>query len=238
MTSYKYSFLDLVKICDTPSNHDEAGGMLVPFYLNPSSKGPMIGHLRPQVVEQLRLEVEWGAYLPWAVDKDANGLIICVSFQSRLSMSPLWTGVIKELCKRWRDTRVFDSSIRPKMWRNELYPVYHNPFAIHDQAINADEQGHTDLAFEMEQVTCPIFGLPLYGVYMNAYKEETMKIWVPMRAKTKKMCVYNHYYWLWNYPTQWYSAGQGTTIIPLPEGSLVASNFWKALSRNQGRKWV
>ena len=106
MTSHKYSFLDLVKISDTPSNHDEAGGMLVPFYLDPSSKGPMIGHLRPQVVEQLHLEV---------VDKDADGLIICVSFQSRLSTSPLQTGVIKELCERWRDTGVFDSSIGPKM---------------------------------------------------------------------------------------------------------------------------
>ena len=181
MAFHKRSFLDLVKICDTPSDNDIAGEMLVPFYLDPSGKCPPIGHLRPQVVELLLLEHERATESAWAFAKDDEGLIIGVSFQARLSTPTLRTAVMTELCERWRDTGVIASCIGPYHWCNELFPVYHNPFGIH---------GHTNIAFEMERVTCRIFGLPTYGVHMNVYDKETKKIWVATRAKTQR-CVYH-----------------------------------------------
>ena len=63
-----------------------------------------------------------------------------------------------------------------KGWRNELYPVY-------------GEDGH--VAFDIERAASPLFGVVTYGVHMTVYRrakagaQETLKIWVPRRAKTK-----------------------------------------------------
>ena len=180
MTSHKHSFLDLVKICGTPSDDDMAGETLVPFYLDRSSKCPPIGRLRPQVVELLLLEHERGTESSWVFTKDDDGLIISVSFHARLSTPTLRTAVMTELCERWRDTGVLDSYIGPNNWCNELFLVYHNPYGIHG----------TNIAFEMERATCRIFGLPTYSIHMIVYNQETKGIWVATRAKTQR-CVYH-----------------------------------------------
>lgn len=188
-SSKLFSFLDLVKICDGVPINQSAAEVLVPFTLSPSSTDSVIGYLRPAVVEQLHLEVEREEKsAPWAIQKDGKGSIIRISFQLWLSTPTLRTQAMRELCEKWRDNGIFESSIGPKKWKGELYPVYRNPFGVHDKLADAADVGEINLAFEMERVTCPIFGFPSYGVYMTIYDEETMRIWVPTRAKTKKTC--------------------------------------------------
>lgn len=61
-------------------------------------------------------------------------------------------------------------------WRDELYPVY-------------GEDGQ--IVFEIERAASSLFGVVTYGVHMTAYQrvragvQETLKIWVPRRAKDK-----------------------------------------------------
>jgi len=58
-------------------------------------------------------------------------------------------------------------------WRSELYPIY-GP--------------KRKLLFSMERSATPLFGVVQYGVHMTAFVREgqSMKIWVPKRAKTKE----------------------------------------------------
>lgn len=99
---------------------------------------------------------------------------------------------MKELCERWRDTGLFEDTIGPKKWRKESYPVYKDPFGVHD---NLHGQQFIDdklnYAFEMERAATALFGIVTYGVHMTIYRnsEDGMKIWVPTRAKTKQTYV-------------------------------------------------
>ena len=107
-----------------------------------------------------------------------------VSFSQHLWNPALRTAAMKELCERWRDTGLFEEQIGRKKWRNELYPVYRNPFGAHD---------NENIGLEMERSACALFGIVTYGVHMTIYveDEEGMKIWVPTRAKTKQTWVPN-----------------------------------------------
>ena len=96
---------------------------------------------------------------------------------------------MKELCERWRDTGLFEDAIGPRKWREEMYPVYKNPFWLHDNE-HADTGNY---AFEMERSACAVFGVVTYGVHMTIYEdsvEEGLRIWVPTRAKNKQTYVY------------------------------------------------
>ena len=90
----------------------------------------------------------------------------------------------------------------PRKWRNELYPIYENYLGPH--AVKAPElsyphsegfdpstlaAGETNHVFDIERSAAALFGLVTYGIHMTVYEkgdDETIRIWVPTRAKTKQ----------------------------------------------------
>ncbi|KAG2159308.1 NUDIX hydrolase domain-like protein [Suillus bovinus] len=178
------SYLELVKICDNfrlPSDFDFPHvfqkpldrDSFVPWTLSQSPGSPAVGLLRLDIVDLLRKEKPG----TWVIPEPQAGCR--VSFDASVNTPRKRSAVLKELCERWRDTGVFPASIGPRKWRNEMYPVYRNPFG---------ELGN--YAFEMERAACPLFGVITYGIHMTIYQgiasSPEVKIWVPTRAKTKQ----------------------------------------------------
>jgi hypothetical protein len=205
------TFLDLIDICDNvhlrrgnkglydAAAHDE---ILVPLYLTESPNSAVIGLLRPVVVEQLRLEnkrsKQNGLPEPWALRldesehiKSRNGnLGPIISFREWLDSPSKRTAAMKELCERWRDAGVFSDVCGPTKWRSEMYPVYADPFGVHDHP--GGKEDNLNYAFEMERSACSLFGVVTYGVHMSIYEEtdqadgrKSIRVWVPTRAVTK-----------------------------------------------------
>ena len=101
---------------------------------------------------------------------------------------------MKELTERWRDTGLFPDVAGPKKWRNELYPVYKDPFGVHDHPTHSgvSSEDTMNYSFEMERAACALFGIVTYGVHMNIFDEvedesgRHLRVWVPTRARTKQ----------------------------------------------------
>ena len=178
--------------------------ILVPFYLNESPQSAIIGLLRPAIVNQLRLENKANKHkgLPeiWALRLDESEYIKLrngslgpsVSFRNWLDNPSKRTTVMKEVCERWRDTGVFPDVCGPKKWRSEMYPIYADPFGVHDHPDNDGKEDELNYAFEMERSACALFGVVTYGVHMNIYEKvvqadgtQGIRVWVPTRSLTK-----------------------------------------------------
>ncbi|KAI0372445.1 nudix hydrolase 20 [Pilatotrama ljubarskyi] len=189
------SFLQIVQACDNfrlprmPSSNAEK---LLPWLLSPSPSSPAVGLLRPEVVAQLRKEADSSS---WEFGQDTTGRE-WVSFARGINTPSARSRVMKELCERWRDTGLWPDEISPRKWRNELYPVYRNPFG-HRDFPGEDEDAHGDTlnyAFRMERAASGLFGIVTYGVHMTAYEEvpgedgqpPSYNVWVPRRAATKQ----------------------------------------------------
>lgn len=207
------SFLDLINLCDNvhirraspaPSPFDSE--QLIPVYLTPSPTSPIFGLLRPIIVNQLRAENErsrqhklrevWDLRLNTSTVEDDGHLGPSVSFQYWLDTPSKRTAVMKEICERWRDTGLFEDVCGPKKWRAEMYPVYGDPFGVHDHPDMNTPEGTLNYAFEMERSACALFGVVTYGVHMTIYEEleeadgsQSVRIWVPTRARTKQTYV-------------------------------------------------
>jgi len=195
MMAPSYTFLDLINICDnfrigTPNPSDAE--QLFPFTLAPLPTSPVIGLIRPAIFAQLRCEVDRSREKQeptvWSI-QDTELHRPRLSFASGISTPSVRTEAMKELCERWRDTDLFEDVIGPNKWRGELYPVYRNPFGVHDKIYGEeypDDKGN--YAFEMERSAAALFGIVTYGVHMTIYhdSEDGMKIWVPTRAGTKQ----------------------------------------------------
>ena len=197
------SFLDIINICDNtrirqasplPSPFDSE--LLVPLYLSESLDSPIIGLLRPVIVKQLRLEnyrtSRLGQPDVWIFSEPGNER---VCFQNWVDTPAKRTAALKELCERWRDIRLFDDVCGPEKWRNELYPVYGDPFGPHDHPVNAIPGQKLNFAFEMERSACALFGVVTYGVHMSIFEEveaegqKRLQVWVPTRSRTKQTYV-------------------------------------------------
>ncbi|KAJ7291805.1 nudix hydrolase 20 [Mycena rebaudengoi] len=199
-----YTYLDLVNLCGnvrvgrpgpTPSEFDSE--QLVPLHLTNASNSPVIGLLRPQIVDLLDLENQFNSMNNrqevWHV-VSVPGLRSRVGFHASINDHAKRTAVMKELCERWRDTGRYPDIIGPKKWRDEMYPVYRDPFGIHDYPNRSGSQEHLNFAFEMERAACALFGIITFGVHMNMYQEpvgasgeKSLRIWIPTRATTKSM---------------------------------------------------
>ena len=193
-----HTFLDLINICDNfhistpnPSNPFDTE-QLFPFTLTPSPTSPVIGLIRPAIFAQLRSEIDRGRGKQepavWAI-QDTETPRLRVSFASGISTPSVRTEAMKKLCEQWRDTGLFEDTIGPNKWRGELYPVYRDPFGVHDKIYGEEyEDDEGNYAFEMERSAAPLFGIVTYGVHMTIYhdSEDGMKIWVPTRARTKQ----------------------------------------------------
>jgi len=211
--SSNLSFLDVVDICDNVHLRSDASGIydiaynsekLVPFHLSESPQSPVIGLLRPVIIEQLKLENERSQQLKitetWALRLETSEYTVSkmgysgpsVSFRGWLDTPSKRTAIMKELCERWRDTELFSDVCGPMKWRAEMYPVYADPFGLHDHPDHGSDETQLNFAFEMERSACALFGVVTYGVHMSIYEEivqengqKQLRIWVPTRALTK-----------------------------------------------------
>lgn len=209
------SFLDLIDACDnvqisqnqaiSPSSSSFDSEILVPLYLAASPNSPKVGLVRPVVLRQLRLENErrrqqnlkevWNIPLDFTQHGRSVSPSRAVSFQNWLDTPSKRTEAMKEMCEAWRDAGLFEDVCGPKKWRDEMYPVYADPFGIHDHP-DQNASGETlNYAFEMERSACALFGVITYGVHMSIYEEaeingvRSVRVWVPTRAKTKQTSV-------------------------------------------------
>ncbi|KAF8902550.1 nudix hydrolase 20 [Gymnopilus junonius] len=207
------SFLDIVDICDNVHLHRNATNLhdtsydseiLVPLYLSESTESPLIGLLRPIIVEQLKLENERcqtnGAPQLWSLRLEPYEYITLrngaygpsASLRNWLDTPSKRTGAMKELCERWRDAGLFSDVCGPTKWRSEMYPVYSDPFGVHDHPLITGHEEGLNYAFEMERSACALFGIVTYGVHLSIYDEvvaedgqRRLRVWVPTRALTK-----------------------------------------------------
>ncbi|CAA7266244.1 unnamed protein product [Cyclocybe aegerita] len=207
------TFLDVVNICNNVHLRRDATGLydvsygseaLVPFYLSENVGSGVIGLLRPILVEQLKLENARRAKEDlqeiWCLRLEPlhfvplkNGAIgPSVSFRAWLDTPTKRSAALKELCERWRDTGLFADICGPAKWRSEMYPIYADPYGIHDHPLTAGREDGLNYAFEVERSVCPLFGLVAYGVHMNIYEERiledgqrSVRVWIPTRESNR-----------------------------------------------------
>ncbi|KAJ7485832.1 hypothetical protein FB451DRAFT_1027416 [Mycena latifolia] len=195
------SYLDLVYLCGNVRVHSGPSPItseldseeLLPFHLSPS---PIIGLLRPKIVELLRNE----DIQSWALSLDAKR----ISFGVAIDTHTKRTVLMKEMCERWRDTGHFADIIGPKKWRAEMYAVYKDPFGLHDRpgghggAHDRDPE-RLNSAFEMERAACALFGVVTYCVHMSMYQQsagaepKSLRIWVPPSLAPSNRCIWPGY---------------------------------------------
>ena len=196
------SFLQIVAACDnfrlpTPTS---PGEHLVPWHLSPDPSSPIIGLLRPIIIDQLLADGEPSVNPPrFHFSHLEDGTTISrVSFAAGIISPAARTRVMREICEGWRDRGVFADVCGPKKWRGELYPVYRRPFSKHDappdgEDIEEAEQDVTthprNYTFKMERAASSLFGIVTYGVHMTMYEQtspDSCHIWVPTRSRTKQ----------------------------------------------------
>ncbi|KAI5116834.1 hypothetical protein M0805_009604 [Coniferiporia weirii] len=187
------SFLPLVELCDN-FKLSTSRADLVPFCLS-ADPHSAVGLLWPEVVQALRDDNElsnkenkppsWVLVFRHHGDSETGpeSRVSFVHFAPHVNTPSARSAALAAACARWRDTGLFSSVIGGHMWRNELYPVYSNPFG---------SQTPETTEFEVERAASSLFGIVTYGVHLTIYKppnpnsgEETM-IWVPTRSKTKQ----------------------------------------------------
>lgn len=201
------SLLQIVEACDNftvPSKNVRIyqQEVLATWHLSPDNSAPVIGLIRPIVLDQLKLE-STNAWKLWTHDG-----IPRICFNSDINTPKKRTETMEELCTRWRDAGLWPDQIGPRKWRGEMYPIYRNPFGKLDAPSEANDLQGEDVdedtrnyAFRMERAACALFGVVTYGIHMTVYhndpsktvyqgqgrlESEACRIWVPKRAKTKQ----------------------------------------------------
>lgn len=186
------TLLPIILECDNfrVSSSPEA---LTPLYIHvpPKQGDAIIGFLRPSILAELERynqELILQGITPiWEIiahpsssstaagPADGKSKTI-VGFDRSLDTPALRSSAMEAMVQKWRrEATPFGDLIAGKMWRDELYPIYYQPF-IPDM---------NSLAFSMERAATPLFGVVTYGVHLTAYTSD-YRIWVPRRAKTKQ----------------------------------------------------
>jgi len=192
------SYLELLNLCDNAyisvpdkrlcsvfETDGDGGEILTSFQLTRSSSSPVIGLLRPMIVEKLAKENargrEMGLREVWEMSVGR------VSFAEWVEGWRGRTEVMKEMCERWREEEDLQEVCGRNKWRGEAYAVYKDPFGVRDHPSGGKEEDELNFAFEMERSACGLFGIVTYGVHMNVYREEEgqLSVWVPTRAASK-----------------------------------------------------
>jgi Domain of unknown function (DUF4743) len=189
------TLLPIILACDNfrVGNSPEA---LIPFYIHvpPKQGDATIGFLRPSILEQLeqynRDLISSGVEPIWDIvahPQAAGGPGFStnesrsrmVGFVSSLATATLRSTAMEIMLQKWYGSgEPFGDLIAGKMWRNELYPIYYQPFT----------PSMDNLAFSMERAATPLFGVVTYGVHLTVYTSD-YRIWIPRRAKTKQTLV-------------------------------------------------
>ncbi|KAF8321469.1 NUDIX hydrolase domain-like protein [Cantharellus anzutake] len=188
-----FSFLPLVERCDNFRRVDEGSEVdnPIPFYVTPPQGVEVrIGWIRSPVVDVLQQKTGNPVFdvtgtealiVNFDIVESSECLHVPgreVRFVRNLDSPRKRSDALDVLCREWRNSGLFSDVIGGSLWRDELYPIYYDPF----KRTGSD---NTDIAFLLERACCTIFGLVTYGCHMTMYLEGEQKIWVPIRAKTK-----------------------------------------------------
>lgn len=159
----------------------------------------IIGWIRPPLIPVLKSSPASDIFVV-STSPDGTGT---VQFSESLDSSSKRSEALAQLCQTWKDTGLFNVTIGPKFWRDELYPIYYDIFK---RSGDLSE----DVAFVLERTCCSLFGLATYvrqsvkyrakqlinklgtvvqGVHLNMLLEDGGKLWVPRRSKTKQTLV-------------------------------------------------
>jgi len=169
------TFLPIVGACDNFRPTRDAS--LVPFYLSiPPSKGQLIGLLKPIVLAAIEADTthQCGALVIHSPPGSSSKI---VAFSDSCTTAQARSAALREIVLRWREAGTFAGVIGGRLWRNELYGVYANPF------VRTPEP-----ALVLERSACALFGIVTYGVHMTVFTHD-FKVWVPRRSKTKQTFV-------------------------------------------------
>lgn len=192
------SFLDIVKICDNFKVKESSEPLHAFLLTKYSSKA--VGLIREPIAQALLEDNERNIVLgkpaSWTFLPEQGGNSRqppAIAFADHITTPEERSQVLKVLCEGWRDSGRFADVIGGRLWRNELYGVYIDPFGPHTPSNHA-------LSFE--RAATALFGVVTYGAHMTVYEGgpvdpdtgveafDQIKIWVPKRASTKQTLVY------------------------------------------------
>lgn len=179
------TLLPVIELCD---NFRVGRHELIPFCLT-EDRRTAVGLLWPKVVSELeednKFHEQSGSPSPWVFVYKSSQVSL-VHFSPNIDTPTTRSAAMQAVSLRWRNEGKFADVIGGRLWRDELYAIYKNPFGPHDES---------NFAFEMERAACAIFGLVTYGIHMTVYHsptpgtDEEYRIWVPKRSQTKQTCV-------------------------------------------------
>lgn len=194
------SLLDLLDRCDNYDPYSPTE-ILVPFRISPEPTSPALGLIRPQVLEQIEKDISSESSPPSCPFRISLVPSSCLHFTPELDSPALRTAAVAEYLRTWHENGVFDDVIGGRLWRDELYDVYANPFGprrISDRppsaytipdAPTADlprtgtkgavDVGDRNYLFSMERAACALFGVVTYGVHMIAYEQDGYGLGAP-----------------------------------------------------------
>lgn len=197
------SFVDIIDRCD---NFRVAASeeRLYPLLLrSPSNEKQFpLGFIRPEI---FRLLLEEG---DWVIETSGPGDSGYVAFPEPSNSVEKRTDLLDQLVKKWIVQGYFKEQTGGRLWRNELYNIYKNPFG--------DRLDPGNLALRIERTAAALFGFVTFGVHLTMYLEDhpdatlvkhaavlgyadrpesRYMIWVPTRAKTKQTYVWRCLDW-------------------------------------------
>lgn len=193
--------LSLLELLDRCDNYDlySPTETLVPFRISPEPTSPSLGPIRPQVLEQISKDISSSSSssCPFRIVPSS-----CLHFTPELDSPALRTAAVASYLRTWHSNGIFSDVIGGRLWRDELYDVYANPFGprrISERppsayttpdsdaptadlprtgtkgAVDVDvdlDAGDRNYLFSMERAACALFGVVTYGVHMIAYEQD------------------------------------------------------------------
>lgn len=195
------SLRDLLDRCDNYDPYSPTE-ILVPFRISPESTSPVaLGLIRPQVLEQIEKDISSESSpssCPFRISIIPSSYL---HFTPELDSPALRTAAVASYLRKWHENGVFDDVIGGRLWRDELYDVYANPFGPRrisqrppdayttSDAPTADlprtkgvvdaDVGDRNYLFSMERAACALFGVVTYGVHMIAYEQDGYGLGAP-----------------------------------------------------------
>lgn len=208
------SLLDLLDRCDNYNPHAPTE-VLVPFRISPEPNFLALGLIRPQVLEQITKDISSSpSSCPFRISVTSP----CLYFTPELNSPALRTTAVASYLQTWHSNDVFSDVIGGRLWRDELYDIYANPFGprrisdkppsaytMPDTSVpttdlrtkGAVDAGDRNYLFSMERAACALFGVVTYGVHMIVYEQDglgapavdSIRMWIPRRSATKQTLV-------------------------------------------------
>jgi hypothetical protein len=180
------TYVDLVRECDNFKVSENINNLTL-YCLDETSLRAPVGLMWPEVVSALK-ETEEGRKKAkqssfWAfIEHDKR--VTHVHFHEDCITPEQRTDALIQTTTMWRDGGKFEAIVGPKKWREELYPIYRDPY---------QEPSTEAIACEVPRAAAALFGIVTRGVHLIVYQrprdDGPWMIWVSERSKSRPTCV-------------------------------------------------